>query len=375
MEILKKALQYTVKNISNIPGWSSKRKIVVFEVDDWGAIRTRSKEARANMIAGGLPLQKGRFDNFDTLANSKDLGSLFEVLSKHKDKNGKAAVFTAVSVVANPDFDKIRYSGFNEYHYEPLQDTLQRYYPNENVLEVWKQGIDAKIFHPEFHGREHLNPGLWMDALKAGDKNVHLAFDNESIGARAASLRKYTGGYLSAFDFKDNADRQKQQQVIADGMHIFKNLFGYDARHFTSSGLIHHPDIEVYLKDQGVEFIDIAKKQLEPQGGGDYKKKMYKLGQKNQHGQYYITRNSRFEPNDKTDIDWVTRTMSDVDIAFKWGKPALISSHRVNYVGGLDEKNRENGLKMLDSLLTKLLKKWPDIEFMNVTELGDLIKK
>jgi hypothetical protein len=375
MEILKRAIQDTVKNISNIPGWSSKKKIVVFEVDDWGAIRTRSKEARDNMIAGGLNLQKGRFDNFDTLANSKDLESLFEVLSKHKDKNGRTAVFTAVSVVANPDFDKIRSSGFNEYHYESLDETLKRYYPNENVLEVWRQGIDAKIFHPEFHGREHLNPGLWMAALKEGDKNVHLAFDNESIGARATSLRKYTGGYLSAFDFKDNTDRQKQEQVIEEGIKIFSTLFGYSPRHFTSSGLIHHPDIEIYLKDKGVEFIDVAKKQLEPQGGGDYKKKMYKLGQKNQVGQYYITRNSRFEPNDKTDIDWVSRTMSDIDIAFRWGKPALISSHRVNYVGGLDERNRENGLKMLDSLLQKLIKKWPDIEFMNVSELGDLIKK
>ena len=44
-----------LKNISNVPGWSTNRKIIVFEVDDWGAIRTRSREARDKMIADGGP--------------------------------------------------------------------------------------------------------------------------------------------------------------------------------------------------------------------------------------------------------------------------------------------------------------------------------
>ena len=33
----------TRKNLSNILGWSTKRKLVVLESDDWGSIRTRSK--------------------------------------------------------------------------------------------------------------------------------------------------------------------------------------------------------------------------------------------------------------------------------------------------------------------------------------------
>ena len=30
------------QNVVNIPGWSTSRKIVVFESDDWGSIRVRS---------------------------------------------------------------------------------------------------------------------------------------------------------------------------------------------------------------------------------------------------------------------------------------------------------------------------------------------
>lgn len=362
------------KNISNIQGWSSSAKIVAFEVDDWGAVRTRSKVARDVMAKNGLDIHKSRFDYFDSLANRKDLESLLEVLSKHKDKNGKAAVFTAVSVVANPDFAKIKMSGFNEYHYETLDESLKRYYSNENVIEVWKQGIDAGIFYPEFHGREHLNPGLWLQALKNGDKEVIIAFENESVGIKASSLKHYAGGYLSAFDYKDGHDREKQKQVIDEGLKIFNEIFGYTAKHFTSSGLIHHPDIEKYLNNSGIDYIDVAKRQIEPQGGGVYKKKLYKLGAKNNNDQIYITRNSRFEPNDKGSLDWVSDTMRDIEIAFRWNKPAIISSHRVNYVGGIDYKNRENGLRQLNDLLTKLLKKWPDVQFMNISDLGKIIK-
>ena len=62
-----------------------------------------------------------------------------------------------------------------------------------------------------------------------------------------------------------------------------------------------------------------------------------------------------------------------MEINFFWHKPANISSHRVNYIGFLHPENRENSLRKLEELLAKMLKKWPDIEFMTSEELGDLI--
>lgn len=363
-----------IKNISNIPGWSTKRKIVVFEVDDWGAVRTRSKEARDTMIDAGLNLKKNRFDYYDSLACSTDLQALFDVLFKHKDSNGNPAVFTAVSVVANPDFDKIKARGYSEYFYEELTETLKRYYPNEDVLSIWKQGIEASLFYPEFHGREHLNFELWLDALKDGDKNVTAAFENYSLGIKSNLLQKYKGGYLSAFDYKNEQSLQEQEKVIREGLTIFEKLFGYKARHFTSSGLLHTAKIDTYLNDNGIKYIDVAKKHFEPLGGGNYRTKVHKLGQKNALGQVYITRNSRFEPND-TNADSLGTVLKDIEIAFRWNKPAIISSHRVNFVGSIDEKNRDKGLKDLNDLLLQIVKRWPSVEFMNVSDLGKLIEE
>jgi len=67
--------------------------------------------------------------------------------------------------------------------------------------------------------------------------------------------------------------------------------------------------------------------------------------------------------------------MSEINIAFRMKKPAIISSHRINYVGFIDSSNRDRNLKSLNQLLTRILEKWPDVEFMTTVELGNSISK
>ena len=109
-----------LRNLSNIPGWRTKRKLVVLESDDWGSIRMPSREVFANLQEAGIDLLSDegfRYNKYDSLATSNDLELLFEVLSSVKDSAGNPAVLTPVSVVANPDYAKIRQSDFTEYYY------------------------------------------------------------------------------------------------------------------------------------------------------------------------------------------------------------------------------------------------------------------
>lgn len=369
LNILKNKL---LKNFSNIPGWSSKRKIIVFLVDDWGAVRTRDKNAYNELSKLGLDLDSNRFNKYDTLAGLDDLSSLFDVLTSVKDLYHNSAVFTALSVVANPDFNKIRESNFSTYYYEPLVETLKRYYSTSSVFELWKQGIGEGIFLPQFHGREHLNVSFWMESLQNGDYNTLKSFDYESIGVNTVIKSKYIDGYMAAYNFKEVDDLKELDNVNIDGIELFKKLFDYQPTFFTSSSLIHNHKIEKKLHDCGIEFIDRPKFGAEPKGGEKYKSKLTILGDRNTYGQYYITRNCVFEPNYKRDS--VNSTILDIETAFRWGKPALISSHRVNFVGGIDQSNRKNGLKALKSLLKTITNKWPDAEFMSIEQLGRLIK-
>ena len=88
-----------------------------------------------------------------------------------------------------------------------------------------------------------------------------------------------------------------------------------------------------------------------------------------------ITRNCHFEPSDPLHTDWVSSCLLEIENAFSWRKPAVISSHRVNFVGFINQDNADFGLKELNRLLSSITSKWPDIEFMTSTELGNIIRE
>jgi hypothetical protein len=82
-----------------------------------------------------------------------------------------------------------------------------------------------------------------------------------------------------------------------------------------------------------------------------------------------------FEPAENPQIDAVDEALLQINLAFRYNKPAIISSHRVNYIGSLNSKNRTRNIKKLDNLLTSITKRWPDVEFMSSDQLINLINK
>ena len=159
---------------SNIPGWRTNRKIVVIESDDWGSIRMSSLEAFKKLLKAGMREDRNHYNLYDSLESNRDLECLFETLSNFKDKNGKAPVMTGVNVVANPVFERIKETGYTEYFYEPYTETLKRYPAHDRVYELWKEGIEKRLFVPIFHGREHLNVQRWLRALRSGHRSTLL---------------------------------------------------------------------------------------------------------------------------------------------------------------------------------------------------------
>lgn len=361
-----------IKNLSNIPGWRTNRKIVVIESDDWGSIRMSSNESYSEMLNAGLAVDKGnaaRYNKYDTLATKSDLTNLFETLSSIKDNNNSSAKFTAVSVVANPDFDKIKEYNFENYYYEPFTKTLERY-NRADAFPLWAEGKSANVFVPEFHGREHLNVLAWMRALKANDTQAQLAFEHKVWGYQ----RESGINFQAAFDLEFASDLELQKEIVRDGLTLFKKLHGYNSRFFVPPNGPLNSALEIIAADCGVEYMATQKIQNEVLGSGKTKKNFRYLGMKNKNKQTYITRNCFFEPSCSYK-DEISSCMGEIETAFKWKKPAVISSHRINYVGALDIDNRDRSLYELKKLLARIIKKWPDIEFMTSSELGDIITK
>lgn len=356
--------------VINSYGVKTNRKIVVFLVDDYGTIRISSNEALQKLQQVAPNVVNNRFNQFDDIASVDDLTALFEILTSVKDKNSNHAVFTPMTVVANPNFEAIKESDFTQYFYESFYDTLEGRTDGKEVITLWRQGIDEGIFMPEFHGREHLNTRFWLEYLQKKDINVFKAFEFESIGIEPAVSSKK--GYMAAFDVWNKEHLAELNAIVADGLNIFEELFGYRATLFTPSALLHNDKLHPDLYKNGIHFIDMARNRNEPQLDGTYKKRFHYMGQKNKNGQRYITRNVMFEPN-KGQKDWVNSAIKEMEIAFTFKKPAIISSHRVNFVSGKSESNRQRGLYILKELLTQIVKKWPDVEFLSARELNTLL--
>jgi len=102
--------QSILRNLSNLPGWRTNRKILVFESDDWGIVRISSNHAREALIIKNVINSTNIFhyNLHDALESNEDLTSLYDVLSSYKDQNGNHQVFTAINVVANPVLIKSR---------------------------------------------------------------------------------------------------------------------------------------------------------------------------------------------------------------------------------------------------------------------------
>ena len=266
-----KLLSAVIKDISNIPGWRTKERLVVFESDDWGSIRMPSQQVFENLIKAGIPLlsdEGSRFNKFDSLATEEDLVSLFGVLESVQDATSRPAVFTPFVLVANPVFNKIRDTNFSEFIYEPFTETLLRYPGCENSFDKWKEGISHRLFVPQFHGREHLNVRIWLKALQGGNNGVLAAFENNMWGISTAGDSTIGTELQAAFDVLEAEDLTYQKTVISSGLQLFRELFGYNARCFVPPNGPFSTSLEEVCYNEGIRYITTPKIHKDPLPGG-----------------------------------------------------------------------------------------------------------
>lgn len=370
--------QKIFNNLKNIQGWKTKRKIVVISVDDYGNVRLDSKEAREKMTRGGLKVYT-RFDAFDSLENREDLEALYEVLTSVKDKNNNHAVFTPFALPCNINFEAMAEENYRIYKYENLPDTYKKLSDRNpsaygGTWDLWKEGIAKGLMKPQFHGREHFNLKVFNEKLKQRDHELITALKNRSYTS-ISSTGYSTISYTAAFAFDKLIENNDFESIIKDGLNRFEEVYGYRSLHFNPPGGREHPVIHQYLKDCGVRYLDTPLIKKEHQGEGKYKKALNYTGKKNHLGMTYQVRNVVFEPTHERGFDWVNYSLKQIETAFFWNKPAIISSHRVNFCGLIDSKNREIGLSALKELLHKIVKRWPDIEFISADKLGEMITK
>ena len=347
------------------------RHIVVFESDDWGSIRMSNKKDWNELLRMGYAVDKRPYERFDTLESPEDLEALFQVLYKYKDSNGNHPIITANMLMANPDFEKIKNSGFQKYYYEPIAKTYERYFGDTKVMKLMKQGLEAGIFMPQCHGREHFNVAQWMKGLQDGNEDLLTAFKYGICGIAPKASPEKGNQLMKALCAVNDEEQKDIDCIVAEGMGMFDDLWGFKSKTFVAPCYCWNEDTEKVLATCGVRLIQTSRRCKPAYKIDD---RCFYSGQRNEYAQMYSIRNCRFEPAitlEQSNV--VCSMMKQVEKTFSNKKIAIFSTHRINYVGGISESNRMNTIHQLDRFLNCLLQKYPDVEFHSSDRLIDVL--
>jgi len=371
---LKNALDNRVhKYINERIGFKTNKKIVVFESDDWGSIRMPSKEIYNQCLKAGYRVDLNLYERFDSLASKDDLELLFNVLSQFKDSDNNTPILTANSLVSNPDFYRIEAT--NEYYRESIKKTFNEYPKHNNCLDLWHEGERHRVFKMQYHGNEHIDTTHFINSIRRKDEDALFALKRRMPGIISKSTNK--NNFVRATYFNNIEGKTTVLNNLINGLKHFEEINGYKSLSFIAPNYRWDPDYNEHLLKHGVYYFQGKVAQLCPtiNRSSEETKIFHYTGEKNNIGQYYMVRNCDFEPtlNRYIDIDNVSSCLMQIKKSFSLKKPAIISSHRVNYVGFIEEKNRDTNLKLLEELLGKIIKLWPDVIFLSSEQLGNYI--
>lgn len=346
------------------------RHILIIESDDWGSIRVPSRQVYDALISEGYAMDSRPYERYDCLESNDDIDELQDVLLRFMDKNGNHPVITMNYLSANPDFEQIENGGFKQYYYETINKTYQRNEGSKAVIDLVKQGIRNGVFFPQCHGREHFNIPLWMNSLQEGDKDVLKAFKYAMCGIFPKANPSEGNKYMATFRVNNEKYLGMYNEIVSESLKLFKEIWGFSSKSFIAPCYTWHDEMEKILYQGGVRIIQGERKQRDSIKNRHI---FHYQGQQNSNGQIYSVRNCSFEP--ATDKSFsLENALAEVSKAFERNRLAIVSSHRINYVGGIDVLNRKRNLQLLGSYLGEILVKFPDVEFMSSDCMSDLLK-
>lgn len=351
--------------------YRTSRHIVVFESDDWGSIRMSNKKAWDELLKMGYAVDKRPYERFDTLESPEDLEALFYVLCKYRDCKGNHPIITANMLMANPDFEKIEKSGFQDYYFEPIAQTYKRYFGDDKVINLMYQGMNEGIFMPQCHGREHFNVAEWVQGLQAGNEDLLTAFRYGMCGIAPKAHPELGNQLMKALYAETEEEQQQIDSIVTESLHLFEQMWGFKSKSFIAPCYCWSESTEKVLADYGVGLIQAGRKKKPAYRSAQ---SYYYTGKQNKYNQIYSVRNCTFDPATSSRETSVNELMQQIESLFANHRIAIICTHRINYVSGLDEKNRNHTLSLLDDFLKILIEKYPDVEFLSSEKLLSILK-
>ncbi len=364
--------------------WSN-RKAIVIESDDWGACLALPNMNEYEDLRELFPAcynQSILNELTTTLESPSDMEKLFSVLEGFTGGDGRYAVFQANYVMSNPD-PRYGISGLESCRLVPLPD-LPTVWRRGDIIRKAREGISRGLWHPEFHGKTHVNHRAYLRDLRESDLAALISAKGRSWYVWMilySSGNKSDGQYYDHFsEWSSGLPPEQQKEDIESGIAIFESVFGRKPRSAIAPSYIWQFRTERFLNNCEVRIIQGKNRQYRV----NHLKKISDLVDKKivnrlwltEMGDYnpilglrYLSRNVDFEPS--SDPMSVTKAYEQILEAWKRDQPAIISTHRSNYVG-LDVKTIDNNLKQLRHLLQRIQSDHPQAVYLTDWEVAQL---
>lgn len=344
-----------IQRVYNWSQWRCAEPVVIFESDDWGLSRSPCAEF---LRSYGEPSSWAD----EQMETPEDLARLYEVLDGHRDVVGRPASFTANFIVGNPDFEAISRDHFTHYYDIPIGQ-------DKELSKHWLEGMERRVFYPQYHGRTHFWPEAWLRDLRDSVPGAREMF-NERYHGGIALLKKQGWRYHSEYtDWKTGKQRENDELVdwLKVGIEYFQQLFGFFPRSTIGSHFVFTPEIARAWHAIGGQFVQGTGLRTIRLPSGGVQVVTHALGERSPEGLLLMRRSVKFEPrlgNRNYDQDGALR---EAEYCFRCKIPVIIDTHRINYTG----RWREAGLRALDAFLHGLRAHRP--RFLTSVEMGEAI--
>ena len=323
-------------------------RAVVLESDDWGLCAwAADRDAWAALAETPAFLSPaGKRYGGSTLESAADVRSLAALLLEHQGGDGRSPVWQANTVMANPDYARLMAGTPDALPLIELPETPARW-RRQGLWDEVRRACDAGVWRIELHGLHHLPESAWLSALRRGDDDARRAL------AAASPV-------CSAVDGSGEYDPSEPSEVrrlsLARAVARFRVLTGRAPASFCPPDYRWDESLEADAECHGVTtFQGKAEQAGRPLG----RLRRALLAPRWPHvagARFYMPPRIAFEPcgpEPGRAQAAVASALRRVREAWARARPAVVSSHRLNYAH-IDPAWSEAGREALRELLAGL---------------------
>ena len=349
--------------------WARLRAVVI-ESDDWGLCAWAPDREAWDALAATPAFRSpaGLRYGGSTLESAADVKALASLLLEHRGGDGAAPVWQANTVMANPDYERLAGEEASPATLPlvELPETPGRW-ARPGLWDEVRRAVDAGVWWIELHGLHHRPESAWLSALARGEADARLALAHQSPVCAAVEA---SGEY----DPAEPGETRRRNLVRA--LARFRALIGREPRSFCPPDYRWDESLEAEAERHG---LTTFQGKAEQAAGPFPRLRRLWIGRRFPHARgarFYLPPRIAFEPcgpGERRGAAAVQATLGAVRAAWKRSRPAVISTHRLNYAH-LDPAWSRMGRDALRQLLGALCREGAtfltDAEVRSLAEHG-----